>query len=196
MPENLQIRKESTDLESKLRSYYQKYEPPVKRALKNYIVDVTASWTFYTPIMAEVECFFVGLEPYQIGYSRASAAAIGAITMRPYGKFRNWWKKKWHVTAKSSQRKNFLVDTSAMLIFQIPTYSTILYFFADASPKQIALALPTAAIIGVFSGRPYGAFLDTWRDFWNSPAQSPTDHYARVFTNHNYYVWRNGERIF
>lgn len=187
--------KEVPNLEHIISSYYQKYKEPVHTFLKKYLIDVTASWTFYIPVMAEAEYFIIGLEPLQVFYSRTFATAIGAITMRPYGVFREWWKKKWQVTKESSPFKKFVVDTSAMLIFQIPTYSTILYS-VGASPKEIAVALPPAALIGIFSGRPYGTFRDAWSDFWNMPIPLTTDNYSRVFVNHRYYQWKNGERSF
>lgn len=174
--------------------YSNKEKEPVNTFLRKYLLDVTASWMFYTPLMAEAEYFIVGLEPLQIFYSRTFASAIGAMTMRPYGMFRDWWKKKWHVTTASSRLKKFAVDTSAMLIFQIPTYSSILYA-AGVAPKQIALALPPAALIGMLSGRAYGFFLDSWRSFWNRPVQQTTDQYSQVFINHHYYQWKNGERV-
>lgn len=186
---------EQENLECIVSHYCQKYKELVHRFFKKYWIDVTASWTFYTPVMAEAEYFIAGLEPRQIFYSRTFAAAIGAITMRPYGMFRDWWKKKWQITKESSPFKKFVVDTSAMLIFQIPTYSTILYS-AGASPKEIAVALPPAALIGIFSGRPYGTFRDAWSDFWNMPIPLTTDQYSHVFINHHYYQWKNGERAF
>lgn len=187
--------KEVPNLEHIISSYYQKYKEPVHTFFKKYLIDVTASWTFYIPVMAEAEYFIIGLEPLQVFYSRTFATAIGAITMRPYGVFREWWKKKWQITKESSPFKKFVVDTSAMLIFQIPTYSTILYSVGE-SPKEIAVALPPAALIGIFSGRPYGTFRDAWSDFWTMPIPLTTDHYSRVFVNHCYYQWKNGERSF
>ena len=94
--------------------------------IRKYTVDTTAAWMFYTPIMASIEKFIAGMDNKEVLKSRLFAAAYHAIFMRPYGKFREWYAKKWKADPDSSRFKKFLVDTSAMILVQTPSYSAIL----------------------------------------------------------------------
>ena len=137
----------------------------IKNSITNYIVDTTAAWTFYTPTFATMEYLIAGMESEEILKSRLMAAGVQALVMRPYGKFREYWAKKWNANAESSRLKKFLVDTSALSIFQAPLYSAILYF-SDVSLEEGLRALPVGILIGAASGRPYGYWLDKWRKIW------------------------------
>ncbi len=161
----------SEDLEQKLRSENSGLEETLGErlnaegkvsAFRNYVVDMTAAWGFYTPLMASVEYFAAGMESEKVLKSRLMAAAYHAVLMRPYGKFRQWWADYWNVDYTSHPLKKFAIDTSAMIIFQVPSYSGILYL-AGASLNEVLVALPVGLTVGVLSGRPFGYVLDKWR---------------------------------
>ncbi len=135
------------------------------KTAKKYIVDTTAGWAFYTPLIGMSEYLIAGMENEAILKSRLSAMAVHAVIMRPYAKFREYWAKKWNVDNESSKLKKFLVDTSAMILVQTPVYTSILYN-AGASPEEMLKALPAGLAIGALSGRPYGYFLDKWRKIY------------------------------
>lgn len=136
---------------------------------KNYCIDTTAGWMFYTPLMAASEYLIAGMEGEKVLRSRIYAAGVHALVMRPFGKFREWWAKKWKTDETSSWKRKLFVDTSANVMFQVPVYSAILYH-SGATIKEIAYALPVGLLIGTLSGRPYGYFLDKCRKVFGAKA--------------------------
>lgn len=135
------------------------------KSAKRYLVDTSAGWLFYTPVMAASEYFIAGMDGGEIGEARLAGALVQAAVMRPYGRFRDYWKSTWNVTPESSRMKKFLVDTTATLLFQTPVYAGILYA-SGASLREIAVALPTGLAVSAASGRPYGCVIDRWRKVW------------------------------
>ena len=133
--------------------------------LVHYLIDTTASWTFYIPLMASIEYGIAGMEPEKVLKSRLISMAAHALIARPYGKFREYYAQIWQADPASSQLKKVVVDTSATILFQAPVYSTLLYL-AGASFKQGVIALTTGLAVGAASGRLYGFYLDYWRKKW------------------------------
>ena len=131
--------------------------------IKDYLVDTSAAWMFYTPVMAASEYFVAGMASKEVAKSRLMAMAVNAVVMRPYGKLRQNWADYWNADAHSSTLKKFAVDTSYSVLFQIPVYSSIL-FASGASFKESCAALPAGLVVGAIVGRPYGYWLDTWRN--------------------------------
>ena len=84
---------------------------------KEYLVDTSASVTFYTPLMASMEYLVADMEPNEVLASRVAAAGLHLVTSRLYGKFREWYADKWDANSESSRLKKFGVDTSAILLF-------------------------------------------------------------------------------
>src|SRR3989338_2297738 len=113
---------------------------------KSYWVDTTASWIYWTPVMSVSETVS-GLELEEVAKSRAIGLGVSAVLGRPYGKFRQYWADLWHADAESSRSKKFIVDTTALTVFQIPVYGTMLYF-AGASLKEGAAAFAIGLVIG------------------------------------------------
>ena len=60
----------STSSGAQINSYGKAY-----LAIKNYLVDTTAAWLFYTPVMASVEYFVAGMEPKEVAKSRLLSIA-------------------------------------------------------------------------------------------------------------------------
>ncbi len=133
---------------------------------KKYAVDTTSSWLYWTPIMSVTE-HFSGMEAKEILTSRLLGIGLGLFVARPYGRFREYWADQWDADATSSQRKKLLVDTSAHLCFQIPCYSTMLYF-SGASLEEGLTALATGVAVGTVLGRPFGYVQDKWRGLWGT----------------------------
>ena len=133
-------------------------------AAKNYLVDTSASWLFYTPMLAISECAS-GMETKEVVKSRLLAMGVHALVMRPYGKLREKWAKFWNTNSQSSALKKFVVDASISALYQIPIYSAILYA-SNVSFDEATYALPAGVAIGLCAGRPYGHWLDYWRKTW------------------------------
>ena len=132
-----------------------------KKIARDYMIDVCCGLTFFTPLMATEE-YISGMDAKEIISSRSISAVQGIFTTKIYTDFREFWAGYWNVNAESSSKKKFAVDTSAMLILQIPLYSAIL-FFSVASLEEAETAMPLSLCIGFMSGRAYGSFLDKWR---------------------------------
>ncbi len=132
----------------------------------NYLVDTTAAWLYWTPVMTLTETLS-GMESKEILKSRLMSIALHTFVGRPYGLFRQYWANLWNADASSSRLKKIMVDTSAQICFQVPTYSTILYF-SGASLKEGVAALVTGLTVGTLSGRPFGYVQDKWRKLWGA----------------------------
>lgn len=134
---------------------------------KRYFIDTSAAWVFYAPIMGCTEYFVVGMGSGEVVKSRVFSACVQAVSMRPYGMFREWWAHYWAADLKSSRVRKLSVEVSAMLMQQVPLYSLTLYC-SGASWQEIGTALPVGICIGAVSARPYGYFLDNWRKLWGA----------------------------
>lgn len=134
---------------------------------KNYLVDTSCSLMFYTPLLGSMEYFWAGMEPEEVLKSRVGSVLFHLTVARLYGVYRHWYAGLWKADMDSSRAKKRFVDTSAMLSFQIPTYSAILYY-SGASWKEMAVALPTGLLLGGGTARLYGYLLDKWRKYWGT----------------------------
>lgn len=131
-------------------------------AVKNYLIDTSASLLFYTPAFAFVEYFIAGMNEKEVFQSRTIGTFVGIATARLYGKFREWWSCALHMDPGSSQLKKILTEASGLTIFTLPCYIATLTI-AGASFDETVIALPSGLALSVLSSRPYGYFLDQWR---------------------------------
>lgn len=137
------------------------------KTLKNYVVDTTSSWVYWTPLMAMDELFISGMDGEEVLKSRLVAIGMGLIVARPQAIFRQYWADLWKADGDSSKLKKFIVDTTAQMAWQAPLYSTILYF-SGVSWDEGTTALATGLVIGTVFGRFYGYFQDKWRKLWGT----------------------------
>ncbi len=136
--------------------------------LEEYLIDTSAIISFYTPLMASIEVSS-GMSFDEVCRSRMYSILFHTFAGRTYGKFRSYYAQQWNANSESSQMRKLFIDTSALVLFQIPNYSLILYA-SGASLEEITVALPAGLTVGALSGRPYGFFLDRWRTFWGKKA--------------------------
>jgi hypothetical protein len=136
----------------------------LRNVVTNYLVDTSAGIIYFAPPMALIE-YAAGMDTPEVLKARAFAAGSHMLITRPYGKFREWWAKYWGADAESSHLKKFVVDTSALIMIATPLYATALSV-AGASLKEGSIALPIGITFGVFSGRPFGWWMDKWRKLW------------------------------
>lgn len=134
--------------------------------VKNWAVDTTAAWLYWTPVMTVTE-FASGMEPKEVLKSRAMSLLNHAVLGRVVGKYRNVVAKWYHADANSSEIRKAVSDITAQLTTQIPIYSTMLYF-SGVSLREGLAALGTGLVIGFFSGRPFGYVQDCWRKRWGT----------------------------
>lgn len=158
---------ENSGLEETLEIEYEPATTTRKDSpLRNYVVDTTAAWLYWTPLMTVTETIS-GMESEEIFKSRLMSLCVHAFLGRPNGMFRQYWANTWNADAESSPLKKFAVDTSAQVCFQVPIYSTMLYF-SGASFKEGITALTTGVAVGILSGRGFGYVQDKWRKLWGT----------------------------
>ncbi len=143
------------------RSFYQK----AKDAATNYLVDVSSGWIFFTPLYAAMEYFAFDGDFEKIKRSRGAALVAHAIAMRPTGKLRNYFAKKWNVNKKSPFKKRLAVNVTAGTPIQALLYTGAL-LYSGASINEFLVALPTGLAIGAPLFEPFGLWMDKWRKIW------------------------------
>ena len=84
---------------------------------------------------------------------------------RPYGIWRDWLMKR----ASERLISRLLWDSIALVSFQVPIYAAIIAF-SGASGGGLVRGTLGAALIMLFLGRPYGAFLNGVRKLFGLPA--------------------------
>ncbi len=131
---------------------------------KDYLVNASATSLFFTPLFGAIE-YFSGMESKQILYSRAIATGIHFTIAKPYAAFRQKVASWMGADYSSSQLRKYAVDTAAMIMISLPTYSAQLYL-AGAPLKAMAVALPSALLTWSVIGRPFGRWQDWWRKQW------------------------------
>jgi len=105
------------------------------------------------------------METKQILYSRAIATGIHFTIAKPYAMFREKVASWIGADYSSSSLRKYAVDTAAMIVTSLPTYSIQLYL-AGAPLKAMAVALPSALLTWSVIGRPFGRWQDWWRKQW------------------------------
>ena|SRR3989344_9284720 len=152
------------DTESKKRKLHRWLtKTPFQRWIKNWLVDSTAINVFYTPTLAFNELVIAGMGSYETLKARLISIPLGFLLGRPFGWCRQIYAKHiFKADENSSKTRKFLVDTTASLVFNAPVYASILTV-SGASLNEIAIGLPSYAILNTVLARPYGWFLDQFR---------------------------------
>ena len=131
----------------------------------DYLVDVSAGWTFFTPIYAAMEHYVAGMDSGEVIDSRTAGLVAHAIAMRPNGLLRNALAKKWNVTKQSPFYKKWAVNACAQTPIQAVMYTGMLAY-SGASVKEIAIALPIGLAMAFPLFEPFGRWMDKWRKIW------------------------------
>ena len=127
---------------------------------RSYLADTSALFVWSTLAGMFTEIVIAGLTVEQSLYARLTALPVILITARPYGVYRDWIWRAWRGDEGAARR--LIVDTAAIISFQLPLYWMILAF-VGATLWQIAAASVAAIVILAVSGRPYGVLFDTFR---------------------------------
>jgi L-alanine exporter len=128
--------------------------------MRRYLADTSALLVWSTFAGLFIEIVIAGLAVEQSLYARLTALPVTLITARPYGLYRDWIWRAWRADEGAARR--LIVDTAALISFQLPLYWMILAF-VGATLWQIAAASVTAIVVLAVSGRPYGVLLDAFR---------------------------------
>ena len=136
-----------------------------KEGVANYLVDVSAGWTFFTPIYAAMEHYVADMDSEKVFSTRTAGLVAHAIAMRPTGILRNKLAKKWNVTKESSWYKKTAVNVCAGTPIQAVMYTGMLVY-SGASMEEVAVALPTGLAMAIPLFEPFGRWMDKWRKMW------------------------------
>ena len=127
---------------------------------RRYLADTSALLIWSTLAGVFTEIVIAGLTVEQSLYARLTALPVTLITARPYGVYRDWIWRAWRGDEGAARR--LIVDTAALISFQLPLYWMILAL-VGATLWQIAAASVTTIVIRAVSGGPYGVVLDAFR---------------------------------
>lgn len=101
------------------------------------------------------ERFIAGMSWEDTGKARLAAAVGNTITGRPYGIYRDYMMRIFHVTEKSSWLKKYLADVFIFATGQTPLY--ILYLAAaGADMPQMIRGATFLTLVAPLTGRPQG----------------------------------------
>jgi len=140
------------------RSLYER----AKNITTDFLVDVSAGWTFFTPLYAAMEYYVAGMDAGEVFDSRSAGLVAHAIAMRPIGKLRNILANKWNVTKESPMYKKLAVNVCAGTPIQAVMYTGMLAY-AGVSAEEIAVTLPTGLAMAIPLFEPFGRWMDKWR---------------------------------
>jgi len=140
----------------------QRPQQPMRRTA--FFADTTALILFFTTTGIINERFIAGMTWDQVLHARLLGAALMIPVARPYGIWRDWLMKR----ASESPISRLLWDSIALVSFQVPIYAAIIAF-SGATGGGLVRGTLGAALIMLFLGRPYGAFLNTVRKLFGLP---------------------------
>lgn len=123
---------------------------------RNFIADTLALVVFFTIASGLNERFIVGMNWDEVVVSRAIGAPLMVLTARPYGLWRDWFLTRM---APSSRLGCLMMDTLALLAFQVPIYVAIIVAGGAEGVEILKGAIGFASLMLVL-GRPYGIWLD------------------------------------
>lgn len=141
----------------------QRLQQPTRRTA--FFADTTALILFFTTTGIVNERFIAGMTWDQVLHARLLGAALMVPVARPYGIWRDWLMKR----ASQSRVSMLLWDSIALVSFQVPIYAAIIAC-TGASGGGLVRGTLGAALMMLFLGRPYGAFLNGVRKLFGLPA--------------------------
>lgn len=136
--------------------------------LRKYAADTTGAITFSWIFGAVNELLICGLSVQQYYTSRLAMSGVHVILGRPFGLYRDYIRVKFK--ANESIWRKRAADIFSANTFATPFYATALYS-SGTTLQEIIQATITANGIGLFIGRPYGAYLDIVRNVFRIPSE-------------------------
>lgn len=139
--------------------------------LRSFAADTLALVIFFTVVSGLNERFIAGMSWPEVAISRSIGAVLMVLTARPYGYWRDWFLT---VTKPATPPATLLMDSVALLSFQVPVYLLIIVA-SGARGMGIATGAIGFAVLMLVLGRPYGLWLDFVRRRFglSGPGQKP-----------------------
>jgi len=130
---------------------------------KKYLVDTGSSLVYSNLVFTPIEMLTTGGNVEQVTETRLKMSLIGLAISRPYGLFRNYWSKKvWDINEKTSNLKRYAADITGNLLYYGGIY-TGMALSSGRDLDEVGMALGFASLTTMFTGRPYGIFMDYCR---------------------------------
>ncbi|TCW16210.1 L-alanine exporter [Raoultella sp. BIGb0138] len=129
-----------------------------------FLADTVALILFFTTTGIINERLIAAMTWEQVFHARLLGAALMIPVARPYGIWRDWIMKR----AGQGRMSQLLWDSVALVSFQVPVYAAIIAF-SGASGSGLLRGTLGAALMMLFLGRPYGAFLNRVRKLFGLP---------------------------
>ena len=136
---------------------------------RDMLADTFAMITWGIVVGMSVE-LLAGLSFEQSLQSRLFSIPVNLLTARAYGLYRDGLIRRGHFIGTGFCQMA-LLDVLAFISFQIPLYSTMV-FFTGASAEQVIAAATGQVGAMIIMGRPYGIYLQPCRN-WFKPATVP-----------------------
>lgn len=130
---------------------------------KKYLVDTGSSLVYSNLVFTPIEILTTGGNIEQVTETRLKMSLLGLAISRPYGIFRNYWSKQvWKIDNKTSNLRRYSADITGNLLYYGGIYTGIAVS-SGRDMEEIGIALGLASLTTMFTGRPYGMFMDYCR---------------------------------
>lgn len=139
-----------------------------KTRTKVYLADAIAMLSFFTVASGLNERFIAGMDWSEVLSARMVGSPLIIFTARIYGMWRDF-VFGFQDNSNLNQSKAFALDTFVSLSFNVPVYAAAL-IIAGASLEEVVKGCVGVTGLLLFSGRPYGI----WLEFVRSKFRVPT----------------------
>ena len=144
-----------------------------------FMVDAFAMNAFSIAICTPNELLIAGMDFEEYIRTRLTALVLNTLTGRPYGVWRDWLIRKVKIRKESPLGMKYVGDTVAFIGFQLPLY-WLSMTVGRAELTEMISASMTLTIIAGLTGRPYGVWLDKFRNECGlTTAEYSAQHIAR-----------------
>ncbi len=141
----------------------EKFEKLKKSQIYKFIVEAFTMNVFSIVITTPNEILIAGMDFGEYIRTRMAALLLNTLTGRPYGVWRDWLIKKLQISKESSIGMRYIGDTLSFIGFQLPLY-WLSMMFGRAELTEMVRASVTLTIIAGITGRPYGVWLEKFRN--------------------------------
>ncbi|WP_372521384.1 L-alanine exporter AlaE [Cognatishimia sp.] len=140
-----------------------------------YLADAIAMLSFFTVASGLNERFIAGMDWPEVLAACMIGSPLIILTARIYGVWRDF-VFRLPINAYLTQSRAFFLDTFVSLSFNVPIYAAAL-ILAGASLEEVVRGCIGVAGLLLFSGRPFGI----WLDFVRRRFKVPTSYDALAF---------------
>jgi len=154
----------------------EKFEKLKESRAYKFIVEAFTMNVFSIVITTPNEMLIAGMDFEEYIRTRIAALLLNTLTGRPYGVWRDWLIRKLRISKESSIGMRYFGDTFSFIGFQLPLY-WLSMMFGGAELNEMISASVSLTIIAGLTGRPYGVWLDKFRNECGLSSMEDSDDY-------------------